>query len=166
VQLAPRQVTIYDLSVTAFDSPILEVSISCSAGTYIRSLAHDLGQALGCGAVLSRLRRVASGDFRLDDAIPWARLVQSFHGAGWQQYLIPADRAVASMPAVIVDDNALRDILHGRAIRPQEEASGTCRALTQTGELVAILAAGSGDGLWYPHKVLFDTHDLDTITNT
>lgn len=65
----PRRITISSLSVTGIDLPVVEFSVTCSTGTYIRSLAHDLGQALGCGAYLSGLRRTRIGEFRVEDAI-------------------------------------------------------------------------------------------------
>lgn len=69
IKLDPRPVTISTYEITAFEPPLVHFRIVCSTGTYIRSLAHDLGQALGCGAYLSSLRRTRIGEFRVDDAV-------------------------------------------------------------------------------------------------
>jgi tRNA pseudouridine55 synthase len=156
LELAAREVTIHELTIAAYTYPLLEIAVACSAGTYIRSLAHDLGQGLGCGAALSKLRRTASGDFRAEDAVPWDELTRAFEGASWEQYLIPADRGASSLPPLTVDQAEIDDITHGRAIKASGIPSGSCRAYSSAGELIAILSAGSGDGLWYPHKVLVE----------
>lgn len=65
----PRRITISSLRITGVDLPVVRFSVTCSTGTYIRSLAHDLGQALGCGAYLSELRRTRIGEFRVEDAV-------------------------------------------------------------------------------------------------
>lgn len=77
VEVEPRPVTVYDFDLLAYDGKVLQAQITCSAGTYIRSLAHDLGQALGCGAHLSSLRRLAVGSFRIEDAVTLDRLDQA-----------------------------------------------------------------------------------------
>lgn len=156
-ELTAREVTIYELSIAAYAYPILEIAVACSAGTYIRSLAHDLGQGLGCGAALSKLRRTASGGFRAEDAVPWADLTRAFEDSTWEQYLVPADQGISSLPALTVDDAGVDDISHGRAIKASGVPSGLCRAYSSTGELVAILSSGSDASLWYPHKVLVGT---------
>lgn len=68
VKLEPRRLTIYAFEITRIELPVVEFRVVCSTGTYIRSLAHDFGQALGCGAHLSRLRRTRIGAFRADEA--------------------------------------------------------------------------------------------------
>jgi tRNA pseudouridine55 synthase len=76
VKLEPRKVTVYEFVVTKVEMPIVYFRIACSTGTYIRSIAHDYGQALGCGAHLSSLRRTKIGDFNASDAIPLDTLQQ------------------------------------------------------------------------------------------
>ncbi len=68
VKLEPRPVTIYEIKLLRFALPEVEIDVACSTGTYIRSLAHDIGQTLGCGAHLSALRRTAIGEFTVEDA--------------------------------------------------------------------------------------------------
>ncbi len=76
VTLQPRQVTIYSIDVLAWNSPHVAFDVTCDPGTYIRSLAHDLGAWLGCGATLIELRRLQSGQFRVEDAVDLAALQQ------------------------------------------------------------------------------------------
>ena len=76
VERAPRLVHIYQFKITAFASPLLNFKVACTKGTYIRSLAHDLGQKLGCGAHLTALRRTHSGDFDIKEALPIESILQ------------------------------------------------------------------------------------------
>ena len=75
VDLAPRTVTVYELTVEAVALPEVTLTVQCSQGTYIRTLAQDLGDALGCGAHLAALRRLAVGPFKVDEALPWRILL-------------------------------------------------------------------------------------------
>jgi tRNA pseudouridine55 synthase len=94
IEVALRQVTLYDLELVAWRRPLLEIRLVCSAGTYVRSLAHDLGEALGCGGHIVALRRTASGDFNLAEAAPLGEL-SAGNLADWLQ---PMDQAVAHLP--------------------------------------------------------------------
>jgi len=78
VQREPRDVFIHSFTMTSFESPLVGFNVVCSKGTYVRSLAHDSGQALGCGAYLKQLTRTRIGDYRLEDALP----VERFHTIG------------------------------------------------------------------------------------
>ncbi len=136
-----------------FAPPLLRLDVACSAGTYIRSLAHDLGQLLGCGAMLSGLVRTASGHFRLEDAIEWDTLNAAFAGGSWQQHLLPADLALEGTPRVVLDEFAFGDVCHGRAIAAGGAVEGLARAYAPDGQFVAVLFGDSAAGLWRPHKV-------------
>ncbi|MFT3679315.1 MAG: tRNA pseudouridine(55) synthase TruB [Ferruginibacter sp.] len=78
VELKSRTITVHHFEITAIDLPVLSFKVTCSTGTYIRSLAHDLGQALGCGAYLSSLRRTKIGEFNVEDAPAMEKLLASF----------------------------------------------------------------------------------------
>ncbi len=105
VERAPRRVTIDSLRVLAWTPPEVTVEVACSAGTYIRSLAHDLGDALGTGGHLSGLVRLRSGGFVLDDSIGLETLLAA---DDWQQWLIPPRIALAPMPEITVELNSRR----------------------------------------------------------
>jgi len=158
VELEPRSVTIHSLELVGWQPPECELEVSCSAGTYIRSLAHDLGQVLGCGAHLLGLRRTASGAFQVGEAVPLSELKMAFAegAAAWKRYLLPADSALADWPAVNLLLEEVEHVRHGRAVPLGEApaAGGWARAYSPTGEFMAVLRADTTAHVWRPHKVL------------
>ena len=156
VNLNARKVTIYSFDFIEYARPDLTADISCSSGTYIRSIAHDLGQKLGCGAYLSGLRRTLSGNFSLRDAVPLATLQKSFEEGNWYQYLIPAAEALNEYEEVFLDMDTEADILHGRRIPAEpgtHEAMG--KAVSEQGELIALLEYMPETKEWKPRKVFY-----------
>jgi tRNA pseudouridine55 synthase len=161
VELAPRPVEFYSIELRDWQPPELTLEAHCSAGTYIRSLAHDLGQRLGCGAHLSGLRRTASGSLRLEEAVTLADLQSAFARGDWRKYLRPADEAVADWPAVRLTDASVADVRQGRPVRfGAAETNGALegfgRAYNPAGEFFAILRADPAAGVWRPDKVFGD----------
>jgi tRNA pseudouridine55 synthase len=156
IHLAAREITISHLEILKFDPPDIELFVECSSGTYIRSLAHDLGQVLGFGATLSHLRRISTGSFREEDAVSWHALQQAFETSTWEQYLLSPDQAVLGLPEVTLDDAQLDDIVHGRPITVSDPAIGSCRAYASTGAFVGILIAAPVQNVWRPHKILIE----------
>jgi tRNA pseudouridine55 synthase len=151
VDLQPRQVTIFQLEIIEYDPPELALRVECSAGTYIRSLAHDLGTSLGTGAHLAGLRRLRSGTFGIEDAIPLNELEKAIEGTDWQRHVLPASEALPEFPIVSVRNAELERIRNGLRIPGGSEEGGMARAVSSTGELVAILES-IGDQ-WHPRKV-------------
>jgi tRNA pseudouridine55 synthase len=148
--------------------PELTVDVHCSAGTYIRSLAHDLGQALGCGAHLAGLRRTASGAFRVEEAVSLEVVNEAFARGEWARLLRPPDEALADWPAVRLSEDEAQRVRRGQAVRPPSLAlrptsgkgderlwfeSEYARAYNPAGAFIAILRADVEAGLWRPHKV-------------
>lgn len=176
VELRERAVTIHALAITAWDGadaarPIAVLDLKCTAGTYVRSLARDLGAALGCGAYLGALTRTASGPFGLDDATPMDVLqAAAAEGpSGLTPYLRPIDAGLDDLPLLAVDATAVADLVRGRAIRVPEaihdalgepdadsstERDRPIRLVDPEGRLVA-LAQRRGDRL-SPDKVFVD----------
>lgn len=153
VELDPRKITIYRMEFVQYLPPDLTLGIECSAGTYIRSLAHDLGELLHTGAHLANLRRIKSGPFRLEDCVPLHKLEQSFDRGEWFQYLRPAADALPELPIVRVDGPLLEDVLNGRRIKAGDPAEGLARALGPDDDLVAILESTDEGSFWHPRKV-------------
>ncbi len=153
VELPPRPVEIYSLELRDWSSPECGLDVVCSAGTYIRSLAHDLGQLLGCGAHLSALRRTASGNFHVNEAVPLAELERAFSANEWRRYLRPADSALAEWPEVGLSAEAAAHIQQGQSIPLEEYADEWARAYNPAGEFIAILHADTAAQVWRPHKV-------------
>lgn len=153
VELDPRVITIYDLKVSSYKAPDLALEIECSAGTYIRSIAHDLGERFSTGAHLAALRRVKSGPFSIDDAIPFPKLEVGFMVDKWEKYIVPALDALPDFPVVKVSSDDLEHVKHGHRISAAPGSSGLARAVSSDGELVAILEAVEDGTLWHPRKV-------------
>src|SRR5690348_2056250 len=113
VELPPVPVQVYELTVLAIDGPDVRIRAHCSGGTYLRSIAHDLGQALGCGAHLFELRRTASAEFE----IAQARTIPQLESLAAEDRLIdafvPAADLLPGFPTVYVDDLAITQIRHG-----------------------------------------------------
>ncbi len=155
IELEPRPVEFYEITLVAWQPPELSLDVHCSAGTYIRSLAHDLGQALGCGAHLAGLRRTASGTFRIEEAVTLDALTAAFERGpqAWQQYLRPPDAALSDWPALHLTAEAARQVLRGQAVRLGAVTSEHARAYNAAGEFFAILRGDPAAGVWRPHKV-------------
>ncbi len=153
LELKPRQVTIEKLILRSYQPPMLELEVHCSAGTYIRSLAHDLGQRLQTGAHLAELRRTRVGAFGLDQAVELSVLGEAVEAELWRRYLIPAAQALPDMPAVMVQGEKLQRVRHGRLIERAMHHDGPARALGPDGELVAVLHPAEDGESWHPRKV-------------
>ena len=151
VERPPRAVTVYRLALLDWQPPFATLDVECSPGTYIRSLAHDLGQALGCGAHLAALQRRASGRFRVEDAVPWDEFRAAMEAGTWQQYLLPPDLALADAPAVHLSAEQAARVLHGNTIAAREVAGDLARAYDPAGRFVAVLERRGAD--WKPQKV-------------
>jgi tRNA pseudouridine55 synthase len=149
VERAARPVTIERLELLDWASPLLTLDIMCSKGTYIRSLAHDLGESLGCGAHLQALRRTAVGAFLIEHATPLELLEENSYSI--MSTLLPPEIAVADWPAVTLGAEAVRQVRNGLAIERTGTDADRARAHGSEGDLVALLVR-AGD-LWKPEKV-------------
>ena len=157
VELAPRKINVYSLELLEWVPPEAVVDVYCSSGTYVRSLAHDLGQLLGCGAHLVGLRRTKSGRFTLRDAVPLRRLREAFTAGEWYKYLIPAAEALADWPMVELDPDQVELVRHGHRIPLAPGETGWARAVSQQGDLVALMEADIDHSEWRPKKVFFQS---------
>jgi tRNA pseudouridine55 synthase len=152
----PRKVKIMRLELLEWALPFLVLEIECSKGTYVRSLAHDLGQRLGCGAHLAGLVRTASGRFHIRQANTLQQVERAFAQGHGDQLLLPLDAAVDEFPAVTVDQKTEKSIEFGQRVElPQEPGNHMCRAYSADGRLVALLRE-HGEGMWQPHKVFIE----------
>ena len=135
----PIRVERFDL--VRFDPPLAAFEILCSAGTYVRSLAHDLGQHLGCGAHLHSLRRLGSGEFSIEQAVGLEEATLDD--------VMPLDQLLTGWPRIEVSGDEERRVTHGNAIRA--EVSGLARIFNKKGELLALAAMENG---WVRPKVV------------
>jgi len=167
VSLRPRKANIERIELLSFEPPLVELEIRCGKGTYIRSLADDLGRLLGCGAHLAALRRTAVGLFNVDDAFSINRLETAFKDGSWQELLLPLDYGLGHFPAVYLEMEAEKDIRHGCALemesppfqRLQDAQDGQrCRAYAEDGSFVGILHYDGESHRWKPQKVFISGH--------
>jgi tRNA pseudouridine55 synthase len=157
VELQPRKIRVYNLDLLEWAPPEVVIDVYCSSGTYVRSLANDLGKALGTGAHLIGLRRTKSGRFTLRDAVPQHRLKEAFDAGDWYKYLIPAAEALGDWPMVELDPDQVDLIRHGHRIDANPDSTGWARGVSQQGDLVALLEHDQETGEWQPRKVFFQT---------
>ncbi len=155
VDLSPRKINVYSLELLEWAPPEAVIDVYCSSGTYVRSLANDLGKSLGCGAYLVGLRRTKSGRFTLRDAVSLRKLREAFEQGNWYQYLIPAAEALSEWPAVELDADQVDAIRHGHRVPAEAGATGWARGVSEQGELVALLEADADSSEWQPKKVFF-----------
>ncbi len=159
VELAPRKITVHHLEVLEWAPPEVVIDVHCSSGTYVRSLANDLGIMLGCGAYLVGLRRTKSGRFSLRDSVPLRKLQEAFTAGNWYQYLIPAAEALGDWPAVELNPDEVEGVRHGHRVKVVGEPTETkVRGVSTQGELVALMEMTvneDGSREWQPKKVFF-----------
>jgi tRNA pseudouridine55 synthase len=160
VELAPRKIQVHHLEVLEWAPPEVVVDVHCSSGTYVRSLANDIGNQLGTGAYLVGLRRTKSGRFSLRDATPLRKLQEAFQAGNWYQYLIPAAEALADWPAVELNPDDVEEVRHGHRVKMASDApkSEMVRGVSAAGELIALMIPATGEAgspEWQPKKVFF-----------
>jgi tRNA pseudouridine55 synthase len=156
VERRPRRITITRLDLEAYDPPSMTLYVECSKGTYIRSLAHDLGMALGTGAYLDALVRTRHGPFELDSAITLEQLEQAFVEGRGRECLYPPETILAGWRM----HNATREeepaIIQGRPLHlppPEDGSLPVMAANSPAGDLLAILYWDEDRGFWQPKKV-------------
>jgi tRNA pseudouridine55 synthase len=156
-ELRPRRVTLHRLELVAWDDaeparPVATVEVRCSAGTYIRALARDLGERLGSGAYLGALTRTASGPFRLDAAHPLDEVRAALAGGHAREVLLPMDTGL-DFPKLTLTPAELVPFARGQQLRRAGAlpGEGLVRVLDSDGRLVAI--ARAADGVLAPEKV-------------
>lgn len=157
----PRSAEIYRLVITDWQPPVISIEIDCGKGTYIRSLAHDLGQLLGCGACLKSLIRTRYGIFKIEDAISLPQLEDAFHHGHGQRFLHPVDSVLQHWPSVVVSGAEEAVIRNGGSIEladDAQESSGDTsgeyrRAYAQDGSFLGILRHNQDTSYWHAAKV-------------
>ncbi|HEY6131428.1 MAG TPA: tRNA pseudouridine(55) synthase TruB [Halioglobus sp.] len=145
VERKPRRVVITNLQLRTFrhgEKPELEIYLECSKGTYVRSLAEDLGRVLGCGAFVSALRRTRAGPFSIGDSVALNTL-EALKGAGelheMDRFLLPADAALGALPLVRLSESGGFYIRQGQPVMvPNAPRGGIVRVALETGEFLGV----------------------------
>jgi len=153
-----RQAKIYHLDIIDWQPPVVTVEVVCGKGTYIRSLAHDLGQDLGCGANLKSLIRLRCGIFDIKDAVSVPQLEDAFRYGYWQHFVYPIDIVLSHLTAMVVSGDTSQAIKNGRPIDyfeqpPSAWSSNHCRVYTHDGCFLGVLRFDSERRQWQPEKV-------------
>jgi tRNA pseudouridine55 synthase len=170
VTMEARPVVIHHIELLAWQPPLLTLDVTCDPGTYIRSLARDLGEALGCGGALAGLRRLRSGRFGIEDAVSLKMLAEASQAGELSRFLHPIRAALYDLTPVAVDAEAAARLAHGQPILgPASSATDEGYAVTADGTVVAILlrrdvarfanvstTTPPAHCQWWPKKV-FDT---------
>ena len=155
-----RTVAIYRLELLDFESPLVEIEMECGRGAYVRTVAQDLGERLGCGGHLVGLTRLRSGPFLLEEAIGVEELEEVARHDAWQEVLSGVDRVLESWDAALLGQEHTIDVRQGRPLvlipaRPEAAEvapDALCRAYSEAGTFLGILRYG-GEGRWRPEKV-------------
>ena len=159
VEVRSRTIRIDVIELRWLRGDVAEIEVVCGKGTYIRSLAHDLGQRLGCGAYLSGLVRTSSGGFALDQARTPQTLEQLAAGGRLEQAVLAPDRALERRPAAILAGERASGVRHGRSVAIEAATPAVhCRAYDDEGAFLGVLER-RGTGVWHPAKVV-PTADL------
>ncbi len=157
ITFKPRPITIYRLEVIDWLAPRLTLAVECSKGTYIRSLAHDIGEQLGCGAYLAALVRTRSGPFSLAESITLEQLagaVAEDNGQRAARFLYPLDIALQQYPSLRLDDVTVERVLHGNAFTYDEHTHAElARVYDMAGRFLAIASWDGKRDMWQPKKV-------------
>ncbi len=154
-----RKVRIDRLEIMAWEPPVATIEVDCGKGTYIRSLAHDLGRLVGCGAFLKSLVRLRCGPFPINGAVSVENLEDAFRRREAAHLLQPIDSVLGWMPRIDVNDEIAALVRNGTAIALEDNYLQQPRRVYAGGSLLAILAYDALEKVWRPHKVF---RPLDT----
>jgi tRNA pseudouridine55 synthase len=157
VILQPRSIVISQLNIINWIPPRLILAIECSKGTYIRSLAYDLGEQMQCGAYLDKLVRTRSGPFMLSDSVTLEELADANTSGNVAEHLYPPDTVLQAFPALRIDATTAEHVRHGNAFKHDEHHTYAhaqlARLYDEAGHFLAIAEWDAEHQLWRPHKV-------------
>jgi len=129
VDRAARPITIHEIEILKEELPEITIQVSCSKGTYIRTLCHDIGQALLCGAAMASLTRTRVGSFQIGQAYPLAKLQQLSDEGRLSEAILPVEEVFSHLPVMRVGEAGMKALLNGNQLKKSElEATGTEKA--------------------------------------
>ncbi len=152
VEREPREVTVHEIALESLASPELTIRVRCGKGTYVRTLAADLGEALGCGGALAALVRTRVGPYSLERSVGWDEVRESRHGAALWARVLPSDSVLEGLPAVRLTAEQGARYAHGQTVAMPGTPEGWVRVYSQDG---GWLGVGLGrNGAVKPERVL------------
>ena len=162
IDRAPRSVEIFAIRLTGFNLPTISLEVECGRGVYMRSLAHDLGAALGCGGYVTNLERQYCAGFESSDGITPQDLAsevdRSSNPEAWKSHLFPVDHVLQKFRAVTLGEAAEKGLRNGQAVAAGRAALDAgyleqFRAYSQEGRFLALVRHERAGNLWQPIKV-------------
>ena len=158
VERKPRTVEVFRMELVDWSPPLATLEVTCGRGLYMRSLAYDLGRALGCGGHLESLERLRTGPFHIDQALGLQEAEQIFGDGAWSDFLYSPDAVLGDMRAAVVGKRTEDLIRHGRPLPvglriPFSGPGEQIRAYGVDGRFIGILAFNAPSGEWRPDKV-------------
>ncbi len=157
VERAEREVTVYRLELLEWEPPLVTIEAECGRGLYMRTLAHDLGAALGCGAYLNALVRLRSGAFRVEEALSPQQFQEAVEEERWEELVKPLDTALLNLAPVVAEPAAERYLRSGQpvALRSDDEAKHleTRRAYAADGRFLGLVRFNRSQSVWQPEKL-------------
>jgi len=158
VEREARPITIFELTFIEYNAPYLSLEVHCSKGTYIRTLVDDLGEVLGCGAHVSVLRRLAVGDYPVEEMMPIEELqllAESFPQQELDRLLLPMDTAVASLPQINLDESQTKAVKFGQRVKFEngEQVYGLVRLFSNTQQFLGV-AEITSDNVIRPNRMI------------
>lgn len=163
IQKSSRRISIYELEILNIDLPYVSFEVSCSQGTYVRTLCADMGDALGCGAHLARLCRTESGGFSLEEAVSLDTLAKLAAGGKGSSCVIPMSNALRGIQEIQVGRGLVQRIRYGQPVTKAqlggvEDDSGPWIKVTDTERnLIAVLGSRGKNGV-YPYACVFSNY--------
>jgi tRNA pseudouridine55 synthase len=156
IDIKPRKVEIYRLDLISWEKPVLTIEVECSKGTYIRSLANDIGKRLECGGHLKSLVRTQYGPYNLENALSLSQLEAAAADDTLNELIDPPDGPLCHYNAMILGEKEELAVRCGRSIAMSDSESKDqdyIRAYSMSGEFIAVMAAVPGSSIWHPAVV-------------
>jgi len=153
ITLTARPITLHELRILDWQAPRLTLAVDCSKGTYIRSLAYDLGERLGYGAHLAALVRTRSGPFTLSESVTLEQVAEAVEQGTIAQLLTSADTVLQHYPALHLDAPTVERVLHGNSFSYDAPPAELARVYDTRGQFLAIATWNTEQGMWQPKKV-------------
>lgn len=144
VERKPRKITVYEAEILSFEKDTFKIRVRCSKGTYIRSLCHDIGEHLGCGACMTSLVRTAASVFEIKNALTLSEIEEKVRAEGAQSVLQPPDAVFEGYDRIVVTSAVKERLLNG-ALSRVNNRPGTYRAYTADGGFVGITEVFEGE---------------------
>lgn len=138
VERKKRPVTFYEIEIIKCELPYVTIRVLCSKGTYIRTLCHDIGQKLGCGAAMTELERTRSGQFTKENAYTLAEIERLRDAGSLDEIVMPVDTVFMNLPAFVVSGELEKKILNGNLIRAGECKSAGLADVFSEGKKVRV----------------------------